>query len=104
MKQASEMEWTDGTAKALKKLASAIEKQEKDRHTPDEDYYSNPELPPAEIHTIPFYKFFSSGKSTSGNPDYWGKIENISEDWNIIHNAFSLNKNNFNIFLSSSII
>ena len=44
MKQASEMEWTDGTAKALKKLASAIEKQEKDRHTSDEDYYSNPEL------------------------------------------------------------
>ena len=44
MKQASEMEWTDGTAKSLKVLASAIEKQEKGRHTSDEDYYSNPEL------------------------------------------------------------
>ena len=44
MKQVSEMEWTNGTAKALKKLASAIERQEKSRHTPDEDYYSNPEL------------------------------------------------------------
>ena len=44
MKQVSEMEWTDGTAKALKKLASAIERQAKSRHTPDEDYYSNPEL------------------------------------------------------------
>jgi len=44
MKQVAEMEWTDGTAKALKVVASQIEKREKNSHHKDEDYYSNPQV------------------------------------------------------------
>ena len=44
MKQVTEMEWTDGTAKALKVVASQIEKREKNSHHKDEDYYSNPQV------------------------------------------------------------
>ena len=44
MKQISEMNWTDGVAKALKVAASQIEKREKDRHDKHEDYYSNPQV------------------------------------------------------------
>ena len=55
-----------------------------------EKYYTNPSIPPPDIHSIPMYKFFSSGKSTQGNPDYWGKMENIENDWKTIHRAFGL--------------
>ena len=44
MKQLSEMNWTDGTAKALKAAASQIEKREKSMHTAEEDYYSDPQV------------------------------------------------------------
>tara|TARA_R100000278_G_scaffold59871_1_gene48984 strand:+ start:650 stop:1234 length:585 start_codon:yes stop_codon:yes gene_type:complete len=44
MKQISEMNWTDGVAKALKVAASQIEKREKDKHDKHEDYYSNPQV------------------------------------------------------------
>ena len=38
------MEWTDGVAKALRKLATEIDKVEKGRHEPTEDYYSDPRV------------------------------------------------------------
>ena len=44
MKQLAEMEWTDGTAKALKVAASQIQKAEANRHDKYEDYYSDPQL------------------------------------------------------------
>lgn len=44
MKQLSEMDWTDGTAKALKVAASQIEKREKSLHDKHEDYYADPHL------------------------------------------------------------
>jgi hypothetical protein len=44
MKQLSEMDWTDGTAKALKVAASQIEKREKSLHDKHEDYYADPQL------------------------------------------------------------
>jgi len=53
-----------------------------------EKYYIDPNIPPPDIHSMPMYKFFSSGKSIQGNPDYWGKMENIENDWKTIHRAF----------------
>mgnify|MGYP001164873706 CR=1 FL=1 len=44
MKQLSEMDWTDGTAKALKTAAAQIEKREKSLHDTSEDYYADPQL------------------------------------------------------------
>ena len=44
MKQLAEMEWTDGTAKALKAAAAQIEKREKNIHDKYEDYYADPQL------------------------------------------------------------
>jgi hypothetical protein len=44
MKQLSEMDWTDGTAKALKVAASQIEKREKSLHDKHENYYADPHL------------------------------------------------------------
>ena len=38
------MEWTDGVAKALRKLATEIDKAEKGRHNSTEDYYSDPHV------------------------------------------------------------
>lgn len=44
MQQLNEMEWTDGTAKALKVAAAQIEKREKARHDKHEDYFADPQL------------------------------------------------------------
>jgi len=38
------MEWTDGTGKALSKLASELTKQEKKRRDPKQEYYADPQL------------------------------------------------------------
>ena len=44
MKQVAEMDWTDGTGKALRTLAVVIEEREKANHSLDDDYFSNPNL------------------------------------------------------------
>lgn len=51
MKQVSEMEWTDGTAKALRALASQIEQREKSMHDKHEDYYSDPQIMVSDVLT-----------------------------------------------------
>ena len=38
------MEWTDGTGKALSKFASELTKQEKNRRDSKEEYYADPHL------------------------------------------------------------
>ena len=44
MKQVEEMEWTDGTGKALATLGAAITKQEKEIRDDSEEYFSDPEI------------------------------------------------------------
>ncbi len=45
------MEWTDGTSKALSKLASLLNKEEKGRHTGTEEYYADPHLYVMDMNT-----------------------------------------------------
>tara|TARA_R100001198_G_C5202077_1_gene190695 strand:- start:35 stop:631 length:597 start_codon:yes stop_codon:yes gene_type:complete len=51
MKEAKNMEWTDGVGKALSTLGSAISKQEKARHDKEEDYFSDPMLYVQDLNT-----------------------------------------------------
>lgn len=51
MKQVTEMDWTDGVAKSLRSLATQIEKVERSRHTPEENYYSDPNVIVTDITT-----------------------------------------------------
>tara|TARA_R110002051_G_scaffold321564_4_gene409564 strand:- start:1838 stop:2410 length:573 start_codon:yes stop_codon:yes gene_type:complete len=46
-----EVVWSDGVAKALRSLASQIEKQEKARHFPEENYYADPHVMVMDIDT-----------------------------------------------------
>ena len=39
-----EVEWSDGVAKALRFLANQVDKQEKKRHSPEEDYFADPHV------------------------------------------------------------
>ena len=54
-------------------------------------YYQDISSPSPDIHSLPFHKFFTSGYSIDGNPDYWGKMENIEEDWPKLLKAFDIN-------------
>tara|TARA_B100000676_G_C17670651_1_gene626199 strand:+ start:75 stop:671 length:597 start_codon:yes stop_codon:yes gene_type:complete len=51
MKEAKNMEWTDGVGKALSTLGSVISKQEKARHDKGEDYFSDPMLYVQDLNT-----------------------------------------------------
>ena len=51
MKEAKNMEWTDGVGKALSTLGSVISKQEKARHDKREDYFSDPMLYVQDLNT-----------------------------------------------------
>ena len=51
MKEAKNMEWTDGVGKALSTLGSVISKQEKTRHDKREDYFSDPMLYVQDLNT-----------------------------------------------------
>jgi hypothetical protein len=44
MKQAAELEWTDGVGKALSSLGSAISKAERAKRDDGEDYFADPHL------------------------------------------------------------
>tara|TARA_R110002020_G_scaffold21617_3_gene73527 strand:+ start:618 stop:1187 length:570 start_codon:yes stop_codon:yes gene_type:complete len=46
-----EVEWSDGMAKALRFLANKIDKQEKSRHSPEEDYYADPQVMVMDMNT-----------------------------------------------------
>ena len=46
-----EEEWSDGVAKALRFLANQIDKQEKARHNPEEDYFADPHLMVVDFNT-----------------------------------------------------
>jgi len=45
------MEWTDGVGKALGKLASVLNKEEKGRHTDTEEYYADPHVYVMDMNT-----------------------------------------------------
>lgn len=51
MKQASELEWTDGAAKALQVLAKEIDKQERARANPEADTFADPFLLVQDMNT-----------------------------------------------------
>jgi len=51
MKQIKEMRWTDGVGKALASLGAAITSAEKERHTDDEEYFSDPQIMVMDILT-----------------------------------------------------
>lgn len=51
MKQAEELDWSDGTGKALSKLGSIISKQEKNRHDIDDDYRADPAVLITDLNT-----------------------------------------------------
>lgn len=44
MKQVTEMNWTDGAGSALQKLGSALKKAEREQHSDEEDYFSDPRI------------------------------------------------------------
>ena len=44
-------EWTDGSGKALSKVASMLTKEENQRHTKDDDYFSDPRLYVQDLNT-----------------------------------------------------
>ena len=46
-----DMDWTDGSGTALKKAGALLSKIEKDIHSPDEDYYADPQLLIVEMKT-----------------------------------------------------
>jgi len=45
------MEWTDGTGKALSKLGSELSKSEKDKRDPEVEYYADPQLYVMDLNT-----------------------------------------------------
>lgn len=45
------MEWTDGTGKALSKLGSELSKSEKDKRDPKVEYYADPQLYVMDLNT-----------------------------------------------------
>jgi hypothetical protein len=47
----NDMEWTDGVGKALGKLASVLNKEEKGRHADTEDYYADPHVYVMDMNT-----------------------------------------------------
>ena len=51
MMKIEEMDWTDGSGTALKKAGMMLSKMEKDMHSPDEDYFADPQLMVIDMNT-----------------------------------------------------
>ena len=60
------MEWTDGTGKALSKFASELTKQEKNKRDPKQEYYADPHLYVMDLKTGAGMLIETDFENTSG--------------------------------------